>query len=183
MMLPPTPPCDLDRLRAIIGRGLVAGLGTPKQTCIEGAVALACGLPLSDTPPCVAAPDRAYAIAVNDAPWSSPESRAEALLPLALAHVGTAGTDRRPWIARVVDGTIRRVLPLTLRAAANAPGMPPEHATALHAAAGRCATDGTQAAAFAARAAAWAAGDAAMAAILRESVAVALDAYRAEGRA
>ena len=46
--------CDTEKLREIFARGLVSGLGDANQTCIEGAIALACGGDLSDSPPCVA---------------------------------------------------------------------------------------------------------------------------------
>lgn len=214
--------CDTELLREIIGRGLIHGIGNATadegQTCIEGAIALACGGDLSDSPPCVHWADRAYSIEVNDAGWSSPSARAEALLPLALAQVGTAGADRTEWARRVAEGTIRRVLPLALRTAATADGMPADHAASLRNAADRCEREGTESSAKAAYAvardagaaraaeaaarAAWAAGSAgavwnagrtaraavagvagaARDAVLRESVAVALDAYRAEGR-
>ena len=106
---------------------------------------------------CVASPDRDYAVAVNDSAWSSPEARAQHMLPLALAQIGTAGTDRTVWEAHVLEGTIRRVLPLPLRAAAR---VHPDatHQATLVAAADRCASDGTR---EAARAAYVAASDAA----------------------
>lgn len=234
---------DLDRVRAklreIVPAGLIGGKGTgaPGSLCIESAICLALGEPHGDNPSCVAPEDRAYAIVINDAPWPSPQARAEALLPLGLAQLGTAGTDRSAWVARVVEGTIRRVLPIALRAAADAV---PGHAAALHAAADRCRDEGTRDAAYdayyaaaaaycaarvdaaahassalaayyrAANASAARASDAALsaleaasaypdgvrgyaadavadaavhAAVLHESVAVALDAYAAEGRA
>jgi hypothetical protein len=201
--------CNVAMLEEIIGRGLVAGLGDERQTCIEGAISLACGGDLSDSPPCVAQEDREYAISVNDAPWSSPAARAEALLPLALAQVGTAGSDRQAWVERLVIGTVRRVLPMaltaagvapeivracrdatTLGAAARAAAWAAERAAVAWSAARAAARAAAEraagaAAARAAKAAAWAATGAATGArdaILRESVAVALDAYRAEGR-
>ena len=73
----------LAALTALIEPGLVAGLGTaaPGGMCIEAAVSLAVHGTFGDTPPCVAAPDRGYAMWVNDARWSSPRARAAALLP------------------------------------------------------------------------------------------------------
>ena len=216
------------RLRSIFDRGLCSGMGKEGgQVCVEAAVSLALYPDggLSDAPECVAAPDRRYAIRINDAAWSSPEVRADALWPLALAQVGTAGTDRCEWVRRVVEGTIRRVVPMVMERAAEAR---PYHAEALRAAAERCRREGTReaalsakkaaayttasaasAATYAASAAAYtaASADAAAAAaaaadayaayaayayayadaewrdrVLRESVSVALDAYKAEGR-
>jgi len=196
-----TTTCDTARLRELFDRGLARGIGSADgQVCVEGAISLACGLGFSDAPPCVAKPDRAYAIRINDAQWSSPEARANALWPLALAQIGTAGTNRRVWVAKLVELTIRRVVPVALRAEADR--HPVEtHAAALRAAAlraeaDRCELEGTRDAADAntaatatANAAAYAAYAAADAAadngkrdeVLRLSVQCALDAYD-EGR-
>lgn len=109
-----------EKLREIISQGLVSGLGEPQpgQLCVEAAICLAMGEPHSDRPSCVALADMTYAIRINDAPWSSPKARADALLPLAIAQLDTAGQDRKEWARRLTEGTIRRVLPLALRAAA-----------------------------------------------------------------
>lgn len=137
------------RLREIIPQGLVGGVGRgePGSLCVEAAISFALGEPHGDKPSCVAAADRAFAIRINDAAWSSKAARAEALLPLALAQLGTAGTDREAWVRRVVEGTIRRVVPLALRHAARAV---PSHAERLEAAAARCEVEGTKDAAKAA---------------------------------
>lgn len=154
-----TPVCDTTKLREIFARGLIAGVGDESQTCVEGAISLACGLPLSDTPPCVAAEDRAFAIRLNDAQWSSPQARSEALLPLALAQIGTAGKSRKRWVARVWLGTVRAILPVALRAAASVHPYK-THAAALEAAAVRCEGATSRTAKGAAEAAACAATDA-----------------------
>jgi hypothetical protein len=168
------------KLIDIINAGLVSGLGEAKagDLSIEAAICLAMGEPHSDRPSCVAEPDRDFAIRINDAKWSSPEARAKALLPLALAQLGTAGSNRGPWVQRVIEGTIRRLLPLALRAAARVHSKE-QHRAALEAAAIRCEQEGTRTAAAAASAAsdAYAADD-----VLRLAVQIALDAYAAEGR-
>ena len=153
-----TTPEQRQKLIDIVNAGLVSGLGEAKagSLCVEAAICLAMGEPHSDHPSCVAAPDRDFAIRINDAPWSSTEARAKALLPLALAQLGTAGSDRGPWVRRVVEGTIRRIVPIALRAAASA--HPDEqHRAALEAAAVRCEREGTRGAAAAAEDAAYAA--------------------------
>ena len=137
-----------DRLTTAITPGLVSGLGQPEpgKMCVEAAICWSMGEPHGDCPTCVASPDRDYAVAINDSAWSSPAIRAKHMLPLALAQLGTAGTDRTAWEARVIEGTIRRVLPLSLRAAAW--GHPDAaHRAMLLAAADRCATEGTREAA------------------------------------
>jgi len=108
------PAVNFERLRTLFDAGLVGGLGTESQTCIEGAIALACGEGLTDMPSCVAEPDRRWAIRINDAKWSSEAVRADALWPVALAQIGTAGADRLPWARAIALGTVRRVLPLLL---------------------------------------------------------------------
>jgi hypothetical protein len=132
------------RLTEIINAGLVNGLGKarPGHLCIEAAICLALGEPHSDRPSCVAVPDGDFAIKINDAPWSSPEARAEALLPLALAQLGTAGSDRTAWVRQVAEGMVRQIVPIALRAAAS---MHPHerHRAALEAAALRCEQEGT----------------------------------------
>jgi len=137
-----------DRITTAIAPGLVSGLGQPEpgQMCVEAAICWSMGEPHGDRPTCVASPDRDYAVAINDSAWSSPAIRAKHMLPLALAQLGTAGTDRTAWEARVLEGTIRRVLPLSLRAAAR---VHPDatHQAALIAAADRCDADGTREAA------------------------------------
>jgi hypothetical protein len=159
-----TQTCDFDALRRIFSRGLTSGLGTREgATCIEGALSLAMGLPLSDEVPCVAVPDRFFAIRLNDAAWSRPQVRAAALWPLAHVQIGTAGTNRVPWAKRVVEGTIRRIVPEAVDAVAR---RVPGHAEALRAAAQQCRDEGTREAARHARdaAAAYAAAYAAYAA-------------------
>src|SRR3970282_2263128 len=105
------------KLTEILSHGLVSGLGVrePGKICVEAAVCWALGEGHSDSPSCVAEPDRRFAIRLNDARWSSPAVRAEALLPLALAQFGTAGRKRKRWVELVVLGTIQKVLPMILR--------------------------------------------------------------------
>ena len=143
-----TTPEQRQKLTEIINAGLVSGLGNAKAgyLCVEAAICLAMGESHSDRPSCVAEPDRDFAIRINDAMWSSPEARAKALLPLALAQLGTAGSDRTAWVQRVVEGTIRQIVPIALRAAAMVHPNE-EHRAALEGAAIRCEQDGTGAAA------------------------------------
>src|SRR6185503_15523625 len=144
--------CDIDKLKQIFARGLVSGIGDTNQTCIEGAISLACGGDLSDSPACVANPDREFSIKINDASWSSNAARAEALLPLALAQIGTTGRDRSAWVKSVALGTIRRVLPMALRAVATISS--DKHKKPLNDAADKCANAVDLSAASAASAAA-----------------------------
>ena len=107
-----------ETLTEIISHGLVRGLGRPEpgELCVEAAICLALGEHHSDSPSCVADPDRQFGVLINDAEWSSDQVRADALLPLALAQLGTAGTDRRRWACELALLTVQRVLPLALRA-------------------------------------------------------------------
>lgn len=130
----------------VINAGLVSGIGkpVPGQLCLEAAICLALGEPHGDRPSCVATPDRAYAIKLQDYYPGTPAQRAALFLPLGLAQLGTAGTDRGPWVAYVVEHTIRRIVPVALRAAAK---LNPEHSEKLEAAAVRCEAEGTKEAA------------------------------------
>ena len=73
-----------------------------------------------------------------------------------MAQLGSAGVlgDDREFSRRVVEMTIRRAVPIGLRAAAR---LNPKHAEALEAAAGRCEREGTRAACQHARQIAYAA--------------------------
>lgn len=103
------------QLEEIFAKGLSRGLGSEdKQTCVEGAISLVMHGSLSDSPPCVASEDRTWAIFVNDALWASPEARAKALLPIALAQIGTEGTDRTAWVLAITLGNVQRVFPIML---------------------------------------------------------------------
>jgi len=107
-----------ERLRQIIPLGLTAGLGSnePGKMCVEAAICFALSEPHSEQPSCVSELDRRFSIVINDAGWSSPLVRAEALLPLAIAQLGTLNTSRRIWVTHIILGTIKRVLPLALDA-------------------------------------------------------------------
>lgn len=76
-----------------VDAGLCRGLGqpVPGHMCVEAAVCFAMGLPHSDEPTCVSGALRSFKIKLNDAPWSSNESRAKGMRRLAIAQLGTAG--------------------------------------------------------------------------------------------
>lgn len=140
-----------ETLREIIGAGLVDGLGEPRpgELCVEAAICLALGEPHGDEPSCVHAADRDFAVVINDAKWSSPQERAEALLPLALAQLGTAGQYRSRWVKLLAENIVRRVVPMALRAAASRQDNETRR-NALRHAATRCEEEGTPEAAEAA---------------------------------
>jgi hypothetical protein len=135
---------DRDRYERLCAAGMPPGLGTRESACVMAALNLACGGGLTDAAasPCVLPAAAAFAIGLNDARWSSPAARASGMHDLGLALLGTADIDRATFVGRMAEGTIRRVLPIALRAAGLA-----EHAD-------RCEREGTQAAASAAYAAA-----------------------------
>src|SRR3990167_10196327 len=108
------------KLREIFDRGLCSGVGSAGgQVCVEAAICEAFGEPHGDNPTCVHEVDRTFFIGLNDAPWSSPSARAEGMWPIVLLQLGTAGTDRSEWLKLVYEGTIRRIVPLALQAAAS----------------------------------------------------------------
>jgi hypothetical protein len=145
------------KVRDVVAAGLSHGLGTPEpgKMCVEAAVCYAMGLPHSDKPTCVSPAIRSLKIALNDKVWSSPQARAQGLARLALVQLGSAGAvDDREFARRVVEMTIRVVVPLALRAAAT---RVPSHAARLEAAAVQCEQRGDRASAIQARNAAYAA--------------------------
>jgi hypothetical protein len=159
-------------VRDTVAAGLVAGVGIaePGKMCVEAAVCYALGLPHGDDPGCVAQSLRRLKIRLNDARWSSDQARATGLRRLAIAQLGSAGVlDESAFGRRVVDVTIRRAVPIGLRAAAR---VNPERADALEAAAVRCEMEGTREACRAAADAAAAAAAVADAAAAAAAAAV-----------
>jgi hypothetical protein len=125
--------------------------------CVEAAICYALGLPHGDDPGCVEPAVRAFKIRLNDQPWSSTASRAKGLRALAVAQLGSKGAiDGHEFTRRLVEQTIRHIVPLALRAAVR---HNPHHAATLEAAAVRCEQDGTREAALKGKAAAYAAAE------------------------
>jgi hypothetical protein len=141
------------------GGKLMKGAHTPNgKACVHEAINVFEGRKWSDSPG-----ERIDLRGVNDASWSTDELRTEHMLRVALAvwDWPNWSTERRQAFARrVASETIRRVLPLALRAAASV-HPDAEQKAALNAAADKCADDGTWAAASES---AWAAEAAAAAA-------------------
>ena len=128
-----TPNFDLNRYNELIAAGLPAGLGTKEHACIMGALNLACGGELSDAAesPCVLPAAARFAVRLNDAKWSTDKARAEGLRELGLAMLGTDGLDRKVFLSRLGEQTIRQIVPVFLRRAK------------LEGAAKRCEAEGT----------------------------------------
>jgi hypothetical protein len=175
-----------EKVRDVVAAGLTQGVGepVPGKMCVEAAVCYAMGQPHGDEPACVSPAVRRLKIGLNDRAWSSNGARAEGLRRLAIAQLGSADSvDDPEFIRRVADVTIRRAVPIGLRAAAK---VNPAHAKALESAAVRCEQEGTREACEAARdAAANAAADAAYAAYAaaNAAAAAAADAYAANAAA
>jgi hypothetical protein len=166
----------IPRLREVIGHGLTSGVGEPEpgKLCVEAAVCLVLGLPHGDVANgCVGAPDRAFAVRLNDARWSSDQARAEGMTDLAVAHLGSATMTkarRSIWRAYLVGQTIRRVVPFALRRKGASPAM--------LAAADRCEREGTREAALAGHyAGAYAADADAADLVLRLMAQIGVEAY------
>jgi len=148
----------------VVDAGLCKGKGQPipGKMCVEAAVCYAFGWPHGDEPKCVAPSLRSLKISLNDCDWSSDRARAIGLRRIAVAQLGTSGTlDEKEFLSKVVEMTIRRILPRALRSAAK---LNKTHKNSLLNAAKRCEIEGTKDAADAAYAAAAAAADAAYAA-------------------
>jgi hypothetical protein len=132
------------RVVETVDAGLTHGIGqpVPGQMCVEAAVCYALGMPHGDNPACVSDAIRRIKIGLNDRAWSSPQARARGLRRLAVAQLGSAGVvDDREFQRRVVDMTIRKAVPMGLRAAAR---VNPKFAERLEFAAVRCEQDGTR---------------------------------------
>lgn len=128
----------------VVDHGLTSGLGVraPGKFCVEAAISYALGLPHGDNPGCVSRALRRLKIGLNDRAWSSPQARAKGLRRLALAQLGSAGVlDDEEFMRRVVEMTIRKAVPIGLRAAAQVNST---HAASLEAAAVRCEQEGTR---------------------------------------
>lgn len=153
--------------------GLCKGVGepTPGGMCVEAAVCYALGQPHGDEPTCVANAVRRFKININDSDWSSNAARARGMRRVAIAQLGSAGTiDEVAFAKRLTELTIRRIVPVALRAA----GLEEE--------AKRCEEEGTaeaaEAAAYAARAT-YAVADAVYAVAEAADAVYAADAYAA----
>jgi len=151
------------KVRDTVDAGLVRGKGRPipGQMCVEAAVCFAMGLPHSDEPSCVSPAKRALKICLNDSDWSSNSARAKGMRRLALVQLGSAGAiDDNDFARRIAEMTIRKIVPIALRAAAV---LHPdaERKTALEASAKRCELEGTESAARSAESAARSAAEAA----------------------
>lgn len=135
-----------------VDAGLVKGVGNPVpgQMCVEAAVCYAMGLPHGDNPSCVSPALRELKIKLNDSNWTSNEARAKGLRKLAVAQLGSAGVlDDMEFIKRVVEMTIRVIVPIALRATASKQ-TDKHHQERLEQCAVRCEIDGTKEAADAA---------------------------------
>jgi hypothetical protein len=106
--------------------------------CVEAAVCYALGLPHSDNPPCVGEAVRSFKIALNDSDWSSPKARAIGMRRIAIAQLGSNEIDQSVFVKELALATIRKIVPLALRAAAGMKGLPAEHKLKLEGAALEC---------------------------------------------
>lgn len=125
------------KVLSVVDAGLASGLGkpVPGQMCVEAAVNYALGGEHNDIPACVGSAVRAFKIRLNDAPWPSKEARTKGMRKLAIAQLGSE-IDQNEFRQIVVVGTVRRILPIALRASGS---LIPAHKDALEGAAVACA--------------------------------------------
>jgi len=125
------------KVLAIVDSGLVYGLGKPipGQMCVEAAVNYALGHEHGDNPSCVGSAVRAFKIKLNDSCWPTNESRTKGMRKLAIAQLGSDTIDQQAFREYVVVNTVKRILPIALRAAAS---RIPAHKEALEMAADAC---------------------------------------------
>ncbi len=176
------------KVYSLVSKGLVKGIGQPEpgKLCVEAAICLALDLPHGDEPSCVGAQDRSFSIALNDANWSSEKARAKGLKRLSVAQLGSSELtveQQREWLRLVVCGTVNKIVPAALRAAASIHPSP-EHKANLIAEAMKCEQ---VTAAWSAESAAWSARSARSAAwsaewasdqVLTTMAEIAVDAYQ-----
>lgn len=89
-----------EKVLATVDAGLCAGQGIPEpgKMCVEAAVCFAFGLPHGDNPPCVDLSVRDCKISLNDAGWSSNQTRAAGLRELSVLQLGSVGhVDKREF--------------------------------------------------------------------------------------
>jgi hypothetical protein len=125
-----------------LDKGLCSGSGDGKSAvCLEQAVALCAGLPLTDSPnSCVHPSVSAFGRRLNDARWSSPKARSAGLREFAFAQLGTSKIDGKAFTRRLAELTIREIVPIAPRAAAK---RNPKHSEGLTAATMECEKEGT----------------------------------------
>jgi hypothetical protein len=161
---------DTKILEKWLDGGLCSGAGDGKNAvCLEQAVALCAGLPLTDRPDsCVDPVVSQFGRSLNDLAWSSPKARADGLRAFAFAQLGTVGRlDSLKFTRRIAEMFIAEILPSILRMAAKIHPVA-SHAIAISEAADKCESSkspyAAADAAYAAANAAYAAADAADAA-------------------
>jgi hypothetical protein len=95
------------------------------------------GLPHSDNPSCVHPAVRSFKIALNDSDWSSNSARAKGLRRIAVAQLGSEEIDGILFVKELALATIRKIVPIALRAAASIHPIE-KHKNALSEAAKKC---------------------------------------------
>lgn len=125
------------KVLSVVDAGLVHGLGepVPGKMCIEAAVNYAMGGEHNDRPACVGYAVRAFKICLNDAAWPTDKDRTNGMRKLAIAQLGSDKIDQNEFRKLVVVGTVKRILPIALRAAAS---LIPAHKDAMEEAAAAC---------------------------------------------
>lgn len=134
------------KVLATVDAGLVKGMGrpVPGQMCVEAAVCYAMDLPHSDDPVCVSRALRQLKIKMNDSDWSSNKTRTKGLRRLALAQLGSRDVlDDVEFVMHVAELSVRKSVPLALRAAASSQNYS-SHKEALLLAADMCEKEGTK---------------------------------------
>ena len=122
-----------------VDAGLCSGVGqpVPGKMCIEAVWAFVNGEPLNDEASCKHDAVRKFDITLNDSRWSTNDARAKGMRRLSIAGLGSTEIDGGKFAELVAIGTVQRIVPIALRAAASTY---PEHAAKLEAAAIVCET-------------------------------------------
>ena len=128
------------KIRDLLKHGLRGGTGKPEpgDMCVEQCVCYALGEPNSDEPTCVGKAVRSFKISLNDSDWSSNAARAKGMARIAIAQLGSNKINQNIFVKELALATIRRIVPIALRAAAGMHGLPAEHKPKLEDHAAKC---------------------------------------------
>ncbi len=108
-------------LEGWLARGLCPGQGDGVNTvCVEQAVSLSLGYPLTDRPElvkgsCISDIVAQYKRELNDCDWSSPQARATGLRALAYEQLESKGIDEKWFKSKVQELIIRELIPQLFR--------------------------------------------------------------------
>ncbi len=127
------------KVLATVDAGIMAGIGqpVPGKMCVEAATCFALDQPHGDEPDCVGRAVRGFVTALNDARWSSNESRTVGLRKIAVAQLGSENINQERFKVLLTLRTIQKLCPKLFRGLARASQNPADK-SAMETAAVQC---------------------------------------------